>query len=341
MATQLNITGLEEAQKEEEFSLGDNKMTSSGTWTKSQGGTERMYERLKKELDPKLLDNFQIICSRVRELEDKKKILWLHDLWNDPESAHLKEDSSLSRFEKLVFVSNYQLHSFHLGLGVPFDKGIVMKNAIDPIPMNKINKPDPKDQIRLIYHTTPHRGLELLIPVFEFLCKEHDNLHLDVFSSFEIYGWKHRDEQYKQVFDVCNNHKNITYHGFQPHDKIVDALGKAHIFAFPSIWVETSCIAAIEAMSAKCITVTNNLGALPETCANFASMYQYTEDGQKHVNRFASILNNTIKLMKQQNNIANQLDVQKNYFDNFYSWDFRAKEWELLLQGLTKDGSDT
>ena len=93
--------------------------------------------------------------------------------------------------------------------------------------------------------------------------------------------------------------------------------------------------------SAKCITVTNNLGALPETCANFASMYQYTEDGQKHVNRFASILNNTIKLMKQQNNIANQLDVQKNYFDNFYSWDFRAKEWELLLQGLKQDGSDT
>ena len=341
MATQLNITGLEEAQKEDEFSLGDNKMTNSGTWTKSQGGTERMFERLKKELDPKLLDNFQIICSRVRDLEDKKRILWLHDLWNDPENQHLKEESSLSRFEKLVFVSNYQMSSFHLGLGVPFDKGIVMKNAIDPIPMSKINKPDPKDQIRLIYHTTPHRGLELLIPVFEFLCKEHDNLHLDVFSSFEIYGWKHRDEQYKQVFDVCNNHKNITYHGFQPHNKIVDALGKAHIFAFPSIWVETSCIAAIEAMSAKCITVTNNLGALPETCANFASMYQYTEDGQKHVNRFASILNNTIKLMKQENNISNQLDVQKNYFDNFYSWDFRAKEWGLLLEGMIKDASST
>ena len=28
MATQLNITGLEEAQKEDEFSLGDNKMTN-------------------------------------------------------------------------------------------------------------------------------------------------------------------------------------------------------------------------------------------------------------------------------------------------------------------------
>ena len=92
MATQLNITGLDKPQ-DKEFSLGDNKMTNSGTWSKSQGGTERMFERLKKELDPKLLDNFQIICSRVRDLEDKKRILWLHDLWNDPENQHLKEDS--------------------------------------------------------------------------------------------------------------------------------------------------------------------------------------------------------------------------------------------------------
>ena len=74
MATQLNITGLDKPQ-EKEFSLGDNKMTNSGTWSKSQGGTERMFERLKKELDPKLLDKFQIICSRVRDLEDKKRVL--------------------------------------------------------------------------------------------------------------------------------------------------------------------------------------------------------------------------------------------------------------------------
>ena len=132
MATQLNITGLEEAQKEEEFSLGDNKMTSSGTWTKSQGGTERMYERLKKELDPKLLDNFQIICSRVRELEDKKKILWLHDLWNDPEAAHLKDQESRDKFSKLVFVSNYQFQTYHMALGVPHSESVVIKNAIDP-----------------------------------------------------------------------------------------------------------------------------------------------------------------------------------------------------------------
>ena len=168
MATQLNITGLDKPQ-EKEFSLGDNKMTNSGTWSKSQGGTERMFERLKKELDPKLLDKFQIICSRVRELEDKDRVLWLHDLWNDPENNHLREEESRKKFKKLVFVSNYQMHTFCMGLGVPYDNCHVMRNAIDPVPLKLINKPDPKKEIRLIYHTTPHRGLELLVPVFEFL----------------------------------------------------------------------------------------------------------------------------------------------------------------------------
>ena len=222
MATQLNITGLDKPQ-EKEFSLGDNKMTNSGTWSKSQGGTERMFERLKKELDPKLLDKFQIICSRVRELEDKDRVLWLHDLWNDPENNHLREEESRKKFKKLVFVSNHQMHTFCMGLGVPYDNCHVMRNAIDPVPLKLINKPDPKKEIRLIYHTTPHRGLELLVPVFEFLCKEHKNIHLDVFSSFEIYGWKHRDKQYEQVFETCQKHPNITYHGFQPHDKVVEA----------------------------------------------------------------------------------------------------------------------
>ena len=80
------------------------------------------------------------------------------------------------------------MHTFCMGLGVPYDNCHVMRNAIDPVPTNLIKKPDTKEQIRLIYHTTPHRGLELLVPVFEFY-KEYDNSYLDVFSSFEIYGW--------------------------------------------------------------------------------------------------------------------------------------------------------
>ena len=67
----------------------------------ARGGSELMQERLYRDLPSNLLDKFQVILSRVRDLDDsKRKILWLHDLPNDPESQHLKEASNRSKFNK-------------------------------------------------------------------------------------------------------------------------------------------------------------------------------------------------------------------------------------------------
>ena len=333
MATKLNITN------NDEFRLGDNKQDNNGTWTKSQGGTERMHQRLMKELPKDLTDQFQIICSRVRDIDESKhRVLWCHDTYDDPESQHLSNKEKRKRFNKIVFVSNYQCSTYQMGLGVPYDQGLVLKNAIDPMEEKLIKKPEAKEQVRLIYHTTPHRGLELLVPAFNWICSRHENVHLDVFSSFEIYGWGYRDEQYEKIINQCKEHEHITYHGFQPHEKVMEALGKAHIFAFPSIWPETSCIAVLEAMSAKAVTVCPNFAALPETCANFASMYQFSENPQEHANRFANVLNATIcNLRDLPDTWEPQLNFQKNYFDNFYNWKMRKMEWEAFLKGIIRE----
>lgn len=299
----------------------------------ARGGTELMQERLHSSIDPDLLSKFQIIPSRVRELEDdKKKILWLHDLPNDPESAHLSEAKSRERFDKIVCVSDWQMQLYNLISNVPYSDCIVIKNAIDPIP---VKVKEYNGTINLIYHTTPHRGLEILIPVFEELCKLHDNIHLDVYSSFEIYGWKDRDVQYQELFDRCRAHEKISYHGSVSNEEIREALVRSHIFAYPSIWPETSCLAVIEAMSAKNIVVCPNYAALPETCSNFAMMYPYTENKNAHAVQFAHTLNNAIESIK--NNIDGldpYLDFQKQFFDYFYSWSKRKLEWENLLNSI-------
>jgi UDP-glucose:(glucosyl)LPS alpha-1,2-glucosyltransferase len=304
---------------------------TDGTYPGAKGGTELMKEGLVQRLPADLLNNFQIICSRVRDLEEKKRILWLHDTFDDPENQHLSDPKNWENFSKMVFVSYHQFQNYHLAYGIPYDKSIVMKNAIDPIPF--IEKPNPKDQINLIYHTTPHRGLELLIPTFVFLAKKYPKIHLDVYSSFKIYGWEHRDEPYQKLFDICKSHPQITYHGTQSNQTVREALQKAHIFAFPSIWPETSCIAVIEAMSAGAAVVCSDLAALPETTGGNAIMYRYNEDAQKHVDDFAYALEGTILRME-----ARQLDAAlqyaKNWTDQIYGWDRRALQWESLLRSL-------
>lgn len=319
----------------EKVDLNPKGPSKDGTYTEANGGTELMNRALYERVDKDLLDQFNIIKSRVRHVDpEKKNVLWLHDLWADPEAQHLSDPKSRERFSRLVFVSNYQLSTYNMGLGVPYSQSIVLRNAIDPIP--DVWSQKPKDQVRLIYHTTPHRGLQILVPVMEKLSEFYgDKIHLDIFSSFEAYGWKERDEPYKELFERAKAHPQMTYHGFQPNHVVREALRKAHIFAYPNVWVETSCIAAIEAMSAGCEVVCPNLGALPETTAGFATMYQYHEDMNTHANVFANLLNQSIRLKLDEDNNA-KYNFQKNWTDAMYNWDYRAAEWTGLLQGLLK-----
>ena len=314
---------------EDEFSLGPSE---DGTYEEANGGTEMMRNQLYSRVDPDLLDKFQIICSRVRWIDPKKPtILWCHDTWDDPESQHLKEEERRARFEKFVFVSNYQLSTYNLALQVPYAQSFVMQNAIEPIELKDKNQ----DQIKLIYHTTPHRGLNVAVAAIMELAKNYgDKIHFDVFSSFEAYGWKDRDKEFEDLFNNIREHPQMTYHGYQPNEKVREALQEAHIFAYPSIWPETSCIAAIEAMSAGCQVVCPNFAALPETTANFATMYQWSEDIQFHANVFANMLNAAIQNHYDENT-QRKLLYQKNYTDNFYNWDLRANQWTGFLQGLS------
>ncbi len=311
-----------------EFSLGD--IETNELNANANGGTEMMQRALTKHVDADLLKKFQIIASRVRDLDStRKKIYWVHDLFGDPEVQHLA-NGGWEKFDKIVYVSYWQKTTYELALGIPPSKGIVLQNAIEPFDEHE----KPKDRINLIYHTTPHRGLELLYPIYEALSDEFgDKIHLDVFSSFKAYGWEQRDEPYKELFKKLEDHEHITYHGYQPNEVVREALTKAHIFAYPNIWQETSCIAAIEAMAAGCLTVTSTLGALPETCANWAWLYPNDEDANRNANMCYGSLKSAIENF-WNSDVQSTLYNQQAYFNLWYNWKFRGNQWTGFLRGL-------
>ena len=302
----------------------------------AMGGTELMKYALQDKIPADLLDQFNIIPTRVLEElpTDKKNILWIHDTHSDPEVQHLK-DGGWKKFDKLVFVSHQQQQMFSAYLGIPPSAGVVMQNAIEPVDPHE--KPDPKKCVNLIYHTTPHRGLELLFPIMQHI-KEvlpDINWHLDVYSSFGVYGpnWEQRNKPYEKLFKDIAADPNMTYHGYVSNDEVKKALQKAHVYAFPSIWPETSCISMVEAMSARCLVVHSSLAALPETAANWTLMYDFTEDHNDHARRHALMLMDAMQIVNDEN-MQERLDMQKAYTDGFYSWNVRAQQWMVLLQSL-------
>lgn len=299
----------------------------------AKGGTELMQERIERDCNQSLLPHFQIIHSRVRDLDPKKKkILVLHDLAQDPEVQHLK-DGGWQKFDKLVFVSHWQQQMYNLYLGVPYSAGVVLRNAIEPIPAH--TKPD--DKIRLIYYSTPHRGLDILYAAFNQLAKEHDNIELNVFSSFQLYGWPQRDEPYKELFQKLREHPKVNYHKSVSNERIREEIQRSHIFAYPSTWQETSCLCLIEAMSGKLVSVHSSLAALPETSMGLTQMYGYLENPQDHANRFYAELKGIIMSFENRNHrkmIAQRTENDKSVADLVYSWNHRKLEWNALMKSL-------
>lgn len=304
----------------------------------ANGGTEQMAKRMVNYLPSSLLEDFQIIHSRVRELEPGlKKILVCHDLHNDPEVQNLADTKYRKQFDKIVFVSNWQAQLYSLTMGIPYSEFTVIPNAIEPFEQKEKDFSGP---IKLIYHTTPHRGLHIAVAVADALAK-HIDVHFDVYSSFSVYGWEQRDEPYKKLFDQINDHPNMTYHGGKTNREVRSALENAHMFLYPSIWPETSCLAAIESLCAGVMPIVPNLAALPETVEHSGVMYQFHENENHHASEafkwahgYATFIKNN---EKGANNVA--LNLQQRY-NQVYNWNTAQQSWTALLEGL-KNGTSS
>jgi glycosyltransferase involved in cell wall biosynthesis len=305
---------------------------------KANGGTEIIKRKLAKLIDPELTKEFQIIPSKIRDLqEDKIRILWSHDLPEDPEALKIKDIDLQNKFHKFIFVSNWQYQRYQLIANIPYSqKCQIIENGINPAPPSCLIKPD--DKIRIVYTSTPQRGLELLVPVFKHLASHYPNIHLDVFSSFKIYGWDDMDKVFEPLYQQCKDHPQITYHGFVSNEELKNHLNMSHIFAYPNIWLETGCIALMEAMSAGLVCVHPNFGALSETSGGLNLMYQGDSDKLSHANTFIKYLEYAINLVQEKKHV-DSIIYNKAYIDDRFNINKIKTQWEIVLKNLLEQYS--
>jgi UDP-glucose:(glucosyl)LPS alpha-1,2-glucosyltransferase len=297
----------------------------------SKCGSDMMAQELEKRIPPELMDKFQIFVSyKYADVDpDKYRILWIHDTPNQVIQEDLI-DGAWNMFHKFVFPSNWLMQVYINLYKLPWDRCIVLQNAIIPIE----NKVKPKDKIRLIYTSAPNRGLNILYSAFEELCKHHNNLELVVCSSFSIYGYSELDrKEHSELFGRIMSNSKIKYYGYMPNSEVKRLLSESHIFAYPSTHMETSCISLIEAMSAGCLCVHPNYAALPETASNFNAMYQYSPDADTHMSMFYSQVEQCIHTINNPM-LPELITSQQSYINRFYNWNYRAAQWKNFLENV-------
>lgn len=307
----------------------------------SSGGTELVARQLERRLPPQLLDQFQIYPTRYASPDPSKiQILWCHIRPEGPEVAHLA-GGGWKKFHRIVFVSNWQAQSYINQFGIPWSRCAVILNAIEPIAVHD-NRFDPipaERPIRLIYTPMPDRGLAILNAVFDELCRQRDDIELHVYSSFSLYGgaWAQVDGRYSGLFDSLRQNPRVKYHGAVPNPELRAVLADAHIYAYPSIFGESSCLSLMEAMSAGLACVHPNFGALYETAANWTIMYQWHENMRDHAFVFLNNVLSAVNALRDgDKKLLERLAAQKAYVDEHYSWDKRGGQWVSFLTDIAR-----
>lgn len=304
----------------------------------ANGGTELMLRSIYDGTIPRdLLEQFQIIPSRPRALkEDKIRVMNVHDLPEDPESAKFKDPQFRNNFHKFVFVSNWQYSRYQYVLGMEYsDRDAVIENGITPLTPNYASKLV-DDKIRLVYASTPHRGLEILVPVFQKLAEKYPQIHLDVFSSFKIYGWGDADKNFEPLYNIIREHPQMTYHGFQPNDVVKSHLEqRAHILAYPSIYLETGCRVLMESMAGGLACVHPNYGALPDTSGSLTHMYHGSANKIEHANVFARNLDFIIdQYINRRDHMLKQTEAVSAYANHRFNIKHILQQWLAVLSEL-------
>ena len=300
------------------------------------GGTELQYNQLYQYVDNKLLDRFQITTS-VPEKEplskDKINILWEQNSYDQPNIVPwMKDKSNHSKYDWYVFNSHWCAEKYRMVFELPPHKCTVIKNAIDVFPGRAVYKQGQK--LKLLYTSTPWRGLSVLLGAMQLI--KNPLIELDVYSSTQIYGdaFKEKnDDIYKPLYDQAKQLPNVNYKGYISNEELMKQMYNYHIFAYPNIWEETSCISAIESLACGLHAIVTNYGALYETCSEWPTYVQYDSNYRNLAAMFAYAIEGIAEQLHTKG-MQDMLTEQQKFYEKFYNWNNRKHEWTNFLTGV-------
>ena len=303
---------------------------------KPYGGTEIQLEYLHKYVDKDLLNKVQITTSVPEKTPidpTKINVLWVHNSYDQPNLyPWFKNKLNHRKYDWYVFNSHWTYEKYRLMFDIPTDISVVIKNGFDDDLIVK-SEFKPKEKLKLIYTSTPWRGLDVLLNAMEQI--KTDKVEIDIYSSTQIYGdafKKVNDDQFIKLYDKAKSLKYVNYKGYTNHKELMKVLHTYDCYVHPSTFEETFCLAAMESLAAGLVAMTTDLGALYETCAEFPIYVPYLKDKEALAKQFAGAIDMLPDLISNVD--ENRMKFQMQYYRQYYHWNVIKTYWERFLNGI-------
>ena len=272
-----------------------------------------------------------VVSRRPDALDDGvcaagRRIAWVHDIHMGPELTHaraIRADRvmALTQWHRQNILRHHpQLHNSQV---------VVTRNGID---LERFAATPERDPFRVIYSSSPDRGLEALLDMWPGIKRREPRATLSVYYGFETWEsmatvarslgqLEHIDRIKAKIAAV--EKLGVTHHGRVPQSELATAMLSSGVWAYPTWFPETSCITAMEAQAAGLRIVTSPIAALPETVKT-GQMIHGKWTAIRYRKRFADSVIEAMRSTEPRDAI--QAAAAQ------FSWDDVAAEWLRMFE---------
>lgn len=138
--------------------------------------------------------------------------------------------------------------------------------------MIKVTKPRTRSPHRIIYTSSPDRGLEHLLKIWPEIRKAVPDAELEVFYGFQLFDKFHQgnpaSKAWKERIVKLLGQEGISKHGRLPQHELEQEMRVCGIWAYPAHFEEINCISALKAQAFGCVPIVTSYAAL-ETSVQF------------------------------------------------------------------------
>jgi glycosyltransferase involved in cell wall biosynthesis len=262
------------------------------------------------------------------KITDAPTFVWSHDLFTPG-------GENVQNYNKYLCLSEFHKQYVSSMFGVPEDKILVTSNGIDSdkfkhCSYDKLIDPRPvKNPFKVVFPNSPDRGLEKVIKILELVREQMETFHVElyVFYGFDNMRKMGLNAQADQFEAMCKDKPWIHHMGNVDHATLLKHYEDAALWLYPTDFLETSCITAMECISKGVYPIVRKWGALPWT------LEQADKDGMCDIVGFPCSTEMQHQLWADH---VKQAIIEKRWTKvkvdpKMYSWENVARSWLEIL----------
>lgn len=214
------------------------------------------------EYTNKFLPKLHIAWRHTIPITEAPTAIWSHDLIT-PGIDRLLPNA------ELICLSPFHKNYAMAMQGVKEDKIWVSRNGIDPA---RFKAEITKKPAKVIFPSSPDRGLVWAMQILDEVKKEIPELELHTFYGFDNMRKMGMHDQANKIESEMLSRPWVKAHGNVQQDLLAEHFMDSEVWLYPADFIETYCITALESMASKCYPVATRIGALENTIGQFADM---------------------------------------------------------------------